>query len=211
MIDRFSSRLYLVVSEDACRGRDLVSVTEMAVKGGVDLVQIREKHKDFAAFQSVTSRLKEMLDQYGVPLIVNDNLAVALSCCASGIHVGNSDMLPAEIKKQWHDGFLLGYSIEYEEQLFNSQIQYTDYLGISPVFNTQTKTDTVTAWGLHGISKIRSLTNKPLVAIGNIHAKNAYDVMRAGADCLAVVSAICGAENPEQAAAEIRNQIEKAI
>ncbi|EOR93714.1 Thiamin-phosphate pyrophosphorylase [Arcticibacter svalbardensis MN12-7] len=192
-------------------GRDLVLVTEMAVKGGVDLVQIREKHKDFAAFQSVTLRLKEMLDHYGVPLIVNDNLAVARSCCVSGIHVGNSDMLPADIKKLWHNDVLLGYSIEYEEQLFNSQIQHTDYLGVSPVFNTLTKNDTVTAWGLDGISKIRSLTDKPLVAIGNIHAENTYDVIRAGADCLAVVSAICGAENPEQAAAEIRNQIEKAI
>jgi len=211
MTDRFSSRLYLVVSEDACEGRDLVSVTEMAVKGGVDLVQIREKHRDFTSFQSITKRLKEMLDQYAVPLIVNDDLAVAMSCHASGIHVGNSDIQPAEVKKQWHDSIMLGYSIEYEEQLSNEQIQYADYLGISPVFDTKTKTDTVTTWGLHGIAKIRSLTKKPLIAIGNIHAGNAYDVIRAGADCLAVVAAICKAANPEQAAAELRNQIEKAL
>lgn len=207
----FTSRLYLVVSEEACRGRDIVSITELAVKGGVDLVQLREKKLEDAAFTATTLRLKEMLDSYNVPLIVNDNLQVAISTKVHGIHVGNSDVLPSKIKKLWPQCGMLGYSVEYLKQFDNGEIDFADYLGISPVFSTPTKTDTVTEWGLEGIRTIRNLTDKPLVAIGRMNESNAYDVIKAGADCLAVVSAICGAENPAKAAEVIRNQIEKAL
>lgn len=207
----FTSRLYLVVSEEACLGRDIVNVTEQAVKGGVDLVQLREKQLNDNEFITTALRLKEMLDRYNIPLIVNDNLHVAISGNAYGIHVGNNDILPSKIKSLWPQCGMLGYSIEYLEQLNNGEIEYADYLGISPVFSTPTKTDTVTEWGLEGIRNIRNLTDKSLVAIGRMNESNAYDVIKAGADCLAVVSAICGADNPAKAAEAIRNQIEKAI
>lgn len=211
MLKPFLSRLYLVVSQEACLGRDLVKVTEQAIKGGIDMVQLREKQINTNNFTETAIRLKRMLDKYSVPLIINDNFQVALESRAYGIHVGNSDVPPSEIKKQWASCGLLGYSIEYIEQLSNSEIQYADYLGISPVFSTPTKTDTITEWGLDGIRNIRRLTDKPLVGIGNINMNNAYDVIKAGADCLAVVSAICGAENPAKAAWAIRNEIEKAL
>lgn len=211
MISRFSSRLYLVISEEACLGRDLLKVTEQAIRGGVDLVQLREKKMNNNEFIMQAVRLKEMLDVYSIPLIINDNIQVALHSQAFGIHVGNSDIPPSEIKKHWTQYNLLGYSIEYMDQLYNSEIGYADYLGISPVFITPTKTDTVAQWGLEGIQNIRKQTNKPLVAIGGMNASNAYDVIKAGADCIAVVSAICGAEDPAKAAEVIRNQIEKAL
>ncbi|RWX03831.1 thiamine phosphate synthase [Flavobacterium cerinum] len=207
----FTSRLYLVVSEEACRGRDIVNVTEQALKGGVDLVQLREKQLNDDEFVKTTLRLKEILDRYNVPLIVNDNLQVAISSKVHGIHVGNNDISPSRIKSLWPQCNMLGYSIEYLEQLNNSEIEYADYLGISPVFSTPSKIDTVTEWGLEGIRTIRNLTNKPLVAIGRMNESNAYDVIKAGADCLAIVSAICGADDPAKAAEVIRNQIEKAL
>jgi len=211
MLKPFLSRLYLVVSQEACLGRDLVKVTEQAIKGGIDMVQLREKQINTNNFTETAIRLKRMLDKYSIPLIINDNFQVALESRAYGIHVGKSDMPPSEIKKQWASCGLLGYSIEYIEQLSNSEIQYADYLGISPVFSTPTKTDTITEWGLDGIRNIRRLTDKPLIGIGNMNMNNAYDVIKAGADCLAVVSAICGAENPAKAAWAIRNEIEKAV
>ncbi len=207
----FKSRLYLVISREACAGRDMLWVAEQAVKGGADLVQLREKQLEMPEFTVSALRLKEMLERYSIPLIINDAIEVAKASGAFGIHVGNSDMPPSRVKAQWADCGMLGYSVEYIEQLKNSEIQYADYLGISPVFSTATKTDTVTEWGLAGVSTIRALTDKPLVAIGNINAANAFDVVRAGADCLAVVSAICGAVNPAKAAEEIRNQIGKAL
>lgn len=207
----FLSRLYLVVSAEACLGRDVVEVAEQAVKGGVDLVQLREKQLDADDFIDSAIRLRKMLDKHSVPLIINDNFQVALQSKAYGIHVGNNDMLPSLVKKRWENCGLLGYSVEYIEQLSNPEINYADYVGISPVFSTPTKMDTVTEWGLEGIRTIRNLTDKPLVAIGNMNINNAFNVITAGADCLAVVSAICGADNPAKAAWAIRNEIEKAL
>lgn len=207
----FPYRLYLVTNEPACLGRDLLEVVEAAVKGGVDLVQIREKHLTEKAFLQKTLQLKEMLDRYGVPLIVNDNLQVATQSKAAGIHVGNNDITPAAILEQWSDCGILGYSLEYAEHLQRQHAALADYLALSPVFSTPTKKDTVTEWGLEGISNIRALTAKPLVAIGSISEENAADIVKAGADCLAVVSAICSAPDPARAAEKIRNEIEKSL
>ncbi|WP_116786846.1 thiamine phosphate synthase [Flavobacterium psychrotrophum] len=203
----FPYKLYLVVSEEACVDRDILWVTEEAIKGGVDIVQLREKHKTTAEFTSLAIKLKALLDKYNVPLIINDNIQVAMKVNAAGLHVGNSDMAPSHVKELWPECSLLGYSIEYIEQLSGIEVHYANHLGISPVFSTLTKTDTVTEWGLEGIAKICKLTHKPLVAIGNINANNAKAVINAGANCLAVVSAICGADDPRQAAMEIKNQI----
>jgi thiamine-phosphate pyrophosphorylase len=207
----FPYRLYLVTDEAACRGKDLVSVTEAAVKGGVDLVQLREKNLPEKDFFKKALRLKEMLDRYNVPLIVNDSLRVAIACDAAGIHVGNTDASPQTIREQWPTCTILGYSLEYEEQLQGVGASFADYLALSPVFSTPTKTDTVVIWGLEGILKVRSLTTKPLVAIGGIHAGNAGEIIRAGADCLAVVSAICSSPDPTLAAEKIREEIAKAL
>jgi thiamine-phosphate pyrophosphorylase len=207
----FPYRLYLVTDEKACLGRDLVKITEAAVKGGVDLVQLREKDLNQKDFVEKALRLKEMLDRHNVPLIINDNLPVAKACFAAGIHVGNSDMSPVDIRREWPARHMIGYSIEEESQVTSDAARHADYLGISPVFSTPTKTDTVTEWGLDGVRKIRSHCAKPLVAIGGIKSDNAFAVMTAGADCLAVVSAICSASDPARAAERIRIEIEKAL
>ena len=209
-INSFPYRLYLVLSEEACAGKDFLKVAEEAVKGGVDLIQLREKNTTHNRFIDKAIRLKEVLSKYDVPLIINDNLSVAQEAKAYGIHVGNNDINPTAIRKDWETCKLLGYSIEYLEQLYNEQTYTSDYLGISPVFKTPTKTDTVTAWGIEGIQQIRNATEKPLVAIGSIKASNTREIIEAGADCVAVVSAICGADNPQKAASLIRNEIEKA-
>ncbi len=207
----FPYRLYLVTDEAACLGGNMLQIVEEAVKGGVDLVQLREKDLPTKAFLDKALRMKEMLDKYHVPLIVNDNLEVAMACNAAGIHVGNSDISPIEIRKKWPTCGLLGYSIEYELQWQNEASAASGYLAASPVFGTRTKTNTIIEWGLDGIAKIRKASTKPLVAIGNINAFNAGDIIKAGADCLAVVTAICSAPYPAKAAEELRNAIEKQI
>ena len=211
MQSKFPYRLYLVLSEEACPGGDFVQVAEQAIKGGVDLVQLREKRATPAQFLEKALRLQERLSRYHVPLIINDNLEVAMQSSAFGIHVGNHDISPRQIRSVWKTCQSLGLSIEYPEQLESDDVKVSDCLGISPVFQSSTKKNTVTEWGIQGIEQIRSLTDKPLIAIGNIHAGNAREVMKAGADCIAVVSAICGASDPAKAAREIRNQIEKMV
>lgn len=206
----FPYSLYLVISEADCRGRNFLQVAEAAILGGVDIIQLREKKLPTAAFRKRAVELKQITDKYNVPLIINDNITVAEDVDAYGIHVGNSDTPPVLLRqKQSFENKIIGYSIEYIEQLANDQTAVADYLGVSPVFSTTTKTDTVTEWGLEGIRKIREITAKPLVAIGNMHLKNVRSVMKAGADCIAVVSAICAADNPQQAAGELKNEILK--
>jgi thiamine-phosphate pyrophosphorylase len=206
---KFNYKLYLVTNTEACCGRDFFEVVEAAIKGGVDIVQIREKDLDEKDFLDKTLRLKELLYKYNVPLIVNDSLAVAMRSNASGLHVGNSDAPPTTVKDQWPDCSILGYSVEHLDQLKSDNAAVSNYIALSPIFATKTKTDTIVEWGLEGIRLVRSLTNKPLVAIGNVNATNAASIIAAGADCLAVVSAICSAQDPEWAAADIRNEIEK--
>lgn len=207
----FDFRLYLVTNQQACLGRDMFTVVAAAVEGGVDLVQIREKHLPEKDFLYKALKLKEVLDRYHVPLIVNDNLTVAMQTDAAGIHVGNNDITPSSIKSAWPACKILGYSLESADQLYTNNAAAADYLALSPVFATSTKQDTITEWGLDGLKYIRSRTKKTLVAIGNINASNAAEVVRSGADCLSVVSAICSASDPAKAAAAIRNEIEKAL
>lgn len=209
LIQSFPYQLYLVISETDCKGRNFLDVAEQAILGGVDLIQLREKNASDLDFLEKAIRLKEITNKHGIPLIINDNMFVAKEIDAFGIHVGNNDTQPTVLRENSFQNRMIGYSIEYLEQLENRETVISDYLGISPVFRTDTKTDTVTEWGLEGLMKIRQLTEKPLVAIGNIHFKNAKSVMEAGADCIAVVSEICSAENPQKAAFNLKNEILK--
>lgn len=201
----FPYQLYLVISEVACQGQDFLKVAEQAIAGGVEIIQLREKSIDTPSFIEKALRLKEITDRYNVPLIINDNIEVANVVQAFGIHVGNTDLPPTEIRLRWGNQLQIGYSIEYLSQLETLETITADHLGISPVFSTFTKINTVTEWGLEGIELIRSLTDKPLIAIGYMNKTNASAVIKAGADSIAVVSAICSAENPEKAAYELRN------
>lgn len=207
---QFPYLLYLVISEKDCKERDLCEVAEQAILGGVDIIQLREKNSPIESFVKKAIQLKEITDKYEIPLIINDNIDVAKQVNAEGIHVGNSDIPPVLIREQWkEEKKLIGYSIESLDQLKNKQTNISDYLGISPIFKTPTKTDTIIEWGLNGISQIRALTAKPLVAIGNIHLNNAKAVLNAGADSIAVVSEICSAKDPKKAAYQLKNELLK--
>lgn len=201
-------RLNLVTDEAAMLGRDFFYVIEEAVKGGVDLVQLREKNMTTEVFIARAMRLQDLLDRYDVPLVINDNLEVARACGAAAVHVGVNDLSPHDIRRICRDDLMIGLSVENMSQLGSPGEVAADYLAASPVFSTGTKTDTAAALGLEGLRKLRGLSAKPLFAIGGIDEVNAAAVARAGADCIAVVSAICSAEQPARAAERLRNIIE---
>ena len=205
----FPYKLYLVLSEADCKGKDFLKVAEESILGGVDVIQLREKNDDLETLIRKALQLKEITNHYQIPLIINDNLEVAKKVNATGIHVGTTDLPPVAIRAQWEITKCVGYSIEHLEQLDSEQTAASDYLGISPVFKTPTKTDTITEWGLEGIRTIRRLTNKPLVAIGNLDVHNVKSVIDAGADCIAVVSAICAATHPQKAAYQLKKELLK--
>jgi thiamine-phosphate pyrophosphorylase len=206
----FPYQLYLVISEKDCVGKNFLKVAEEAILGGVDIIQLREKTTSARDFLRKALDLKEITEKYNIPLIINDNPEVAEQAGASGIHVGNSDQSPCSLREfPFFKNTIIGYSIEYLSQLEGKQAEVSNYLGISPIFRTKTKKDTVTEWGLDGLSLIRSITDKPLIAIGSINTGNAEKIMKAGANTLAVVSAICSADNPQKAASQIKNIILK--
>ena len=199
MPDPQALRLMLVSDSALCGARGLAEVVAAAVRGGVGSVQLREKHRDGRELVALARALKQQLAPLGVPLIVNDRLDVALAAGADGVHLGQRDLSVADARRLWPQG-LIGLSIENPEQLRAAEALAIDYYGASPVFATPTKTDTAPALGLHGLAALRALTTRPLLAIGGITAANAAAVRAAGADGLAVVSALCAAADPEAAA-----------
>ena len=201
-------RLYLVTDQASLRGRPLSDVVLAAVQGGVSCVQLREKHLDSRDFYAQAVALMELLRPLNVPLIINDRLDIALACGAQGVHLGQSDLPVAQARALLPPQVFLGWSVETPEQVAQSATLPVDYLGVSPVFATPTKTDTAPPWGLEGLQRVRAATALPLVAIGGIHAGNATGVLQAGAHSLAVVSAICSAEDPRASAQELRRMID---
>lgn len=196
-------RLYLVTDATLSLGRPLTDVVEAAVLGGVNCVQLREKHLATRDFVAQALALRPLLQGHGVPLVINDRIDVALACQADGVHLGQSDM-PVEVARHLlPEHVFIGWSVETPQDVARAPNLPVDYLGVSPVFATPTKTDTLTPWGLAGLQQVRQSTALPLVAIGGIHAGNARQVLQAGADGLAVVSAICSAPSPREAAAEL--------
>ncbi|KQS33482.1 thiamine phosphate synthase [Dyadobacter sp. Leaf189] len=200
-------QLYLVTDEAACMGRDLYWVVEEAVQGGVTMVQLREKTLSTRAFIERAKRLKEVLQPYNVPLIINDRVDVALAADADGVHVGQSDM-PYEILNQMLPASkIIGLSVESEADLMEAAQWDVSYLGLSPLYATPTKTDTKNPWGIEGLRRAVTQTKHSLIAIGGINFMNAEEVIRNGAGGIAVVSAICSATSPYEAAFRLKSII----
>lgn len=203
--------LYLVTDEGLCKGREVIDIVRTAVEGGVTTVQLREKELDTRSFIERAKKILEILKPLHIPLIINDRIDVALAVGADGVHLGQKDM-PYEIAQKILPRYMLvGLSVENMEHVNEANSLDVDYLGVSPIFSTPTKTDFEDKpWGIEGLQELRSQTKHKLVAIGGIKAENAGEVIKAGADGIAVVSGICSAPDPSKAASELRKIINKA-
>ena len=143
--------------------------------------------------------MKSILAPFSVPLIINDRVDIALASGANGVHIGQSDMPYKTARRLMGPDSIIGLSVETWEDVITAQDLSVDYIGVSPVFSTPTKTDTKEPWGIAGLERIKAYSRHPLVAIGGINVSNTARIIRAGADSIAVVSAICSAENPFEA------------
>ncbi len=189
--------LYLVTDRGLCGERSLEDVILRSVRGGARYVQIREKDQSTRDFIEEALRIKNILKPFDVPLIINDRVDVAIAVKAEGVHVGQNDMPYRMARSLMGPGAVIGLSVETWEDVEEAEGFDCDYIGVSPVFETPTKTDTKGAWGLDGLARIKAFSRHPLVAIGGINVSNAADVVKSGADCVAVVSAVCAAPDPE--------------
>ncbi len=205
--DRGQLLLYAVTDRSFVGAKTLYTQIEDALTGGVTMVQLREKHLESEAFIQEAVAIKTLCHRYNVPLIINDNVDVALQSGADGVHVGIEDMPVSEIRKMAGEDFIIGATAKTVKQALAAQSAGADYLGVGAVFPSPTKKNAVriTAGQLHEICKSVSI---PAVAIGGICLDNADSLQGGGMAGIAVVSGIFGAQNIKTAAAELRKKAE---
>ena len=209
MIEGCDLGLYLVTDRELCLGRPVERIVEAALRGGVSCVQLREKSIPTGAFVEIARSIKSILAPRSVPLIINDRVDVAQAAGADGVHLGRSDLSCLDARRILGRGAIIGLSVETMDQALEAEDWDVDYLGVSPIFATPTKPDIRTAWGLDGLARLRTATSHILIAIGGINPANAAQVLEAGADGLAVVSAICSAPDPEAASRCLREAVDR--
>jgi thiamine-phosphate pyrophosphorylase len=151
----------MVTDQALMRGRPLADVVAAAVQGGVSCVQLREKQLGTREFLAQALILKALLAPQGIPLVINDRIDIALACGADGVHLGQNDLPADEARKLLPPGVFIGWSVESMEDVRQSAALPVDYLGVSPIFSTPTKTDTKDPWGLEGLAVVRAATALP--------------------------------------------------
>ena len=189
--------LYAVTDRSWVGKQTLYEQVESALKGGATCIQLREKNLDEAAFLEEAVALKKLCGSYSVPLIINDNIDIAVKCGADGIHVGQSDMEVANVRKAVGDKMIIGVSAQTVEQALAAQSAGADYLGVGAVFPTSTKLD-ASEVSHQTLKEICAAVDIPVTAIGGINKGNITELSGTGVDGVALVSAVFAAENIEE-------------
>ncbi len=184
--------LYLVTDRDILKGRDFFKAVELAVKGGVTLVQLREKNISSREFYNLAVALKKLTTSLHVPLIINDRLDIALACDADGLHIGQDDLPLTQARRLLGKNKILGYSVSTVTEAVYGKENGADYLGAGTVFPTGSKADVCEPIGVETLKKIKEAVSIPVVGIGGISLTNARLVKQTGADGISVISAILG-------------------
>lgn len=198
-LDRW--RLYVITDERLARGRTHLQIAEAAVRGGADVIQLRDKTASSRRLYEVARMLREVTRKAGVPFIVNDRVDIALAADADGVHLGREDLPASAARRILGPGRIVGVSAETVEEAVAAEREGADYLGVGPVFEARgTKEDAGEPLGLDRVARIRRHCRLPIVAIGGITAANAGSVREAGADAAAVISAIVAADDIARAA-----------
>lgn len=183
-------------------GQTMAQQVEQAILGGVTVVQLREKHTDYETFVALAKEVKQVTDQYQVPLLINDNLDVALAVDAAGVHVGQEDMAALEVRRRIGDKKVVGVSAQTVEQALAAEKAGADYLGVGAVFPTNSKDDAVKV-DFATLRAICQAVQIPVVAIGGITADNMPALQNSGIIGVAVISAIFGQPDVRAAAEQL--------
>ena len=197
--------LYLVLGGAPNRhGLSALEIARSALAGGVSVVQWRDKTHPLKQALPVAARIREACRQHGVPFIVNDRIDLAMLLDADGVHLGQDDVPLREARRLLGDGRLIGISVGTFEEALEASADGADYLGVGAVFATATKQDAGAPIGTALLARIATELSVPQVGIGGIQASNAAEVMGAGAQGVAVVSAITDAADVTGAAQSLR-------
>ncbi len=204
---RVDWRLCFVADSEAAADMDVLALIKRAAAGGATLVQLRGRAWTDRQFLDLAAQARDILGPAGLPLIINDRADIARAAGAAGVHLGRADLPVAAARRILGRRPIIGLSAGSPVEAREGEAAGADYLGVGPVFPTRSKDDAGAPIGLAGIRKIRNATRLPILAIGGISAADARDVIRAGADGVAVISAITAAADPEREAARFIESI----
>ena len=196
-------RLYVIVDRASCEGRDLAWVARQAIRGGADVIQLRDKAASAQALITQARRLLEVTQPAKMPLLINDRVDVALAAGADGVHLGQEDLPVAAARRLLGPGRIIGKSSHSLTQALEADQEELDYLALGPVYPTPTKPDYPPV-GLKLIGEVSARVRHPLVVIGGVDETTLPEVVAAGATCIAVVRAVCAAEDPQAAARTLK-------
>lgn len=209
-VDKSSMLLYAVTDRTWLKGRSLTDVVEETIKAGVTFLQLREKNLDYASFLQLAKEIKSVTDKYKIPYVINDNVEVAMAAGADGVHVGQDDMDPQDVRRIIGPDKILGVSVQTVKQAVLAEESGADYIGVGTVFPTSTKLD-AEAVSFETLKKICKAVSIPVVAIGGINKDNAMKLAGSGIDGIAVVSAIFAREDITAAARELREVSSRVV
>ncbi len=201
--------LCFIADSQASAGRDVLWLIEEAVAGGATIVQLRGKTWTGRDFLRIAVKAGKILRPKGIPLIINDRADIALACRAEGVHLGQDDLPVREARKILGQDRLIGISVNTPEEARKAEEAGADYAGVGPVFATLSKPDLKPLLGLEGLRRIRAETRLPILAIGGITLANLAEVMAAGANGAAVISAIVSAASPRNLSTKFIETIRK--
>ena len=202
--------LYVITDERLSRGLTHCEIARRAIAGGADVVQLRDKFCDCDYFRRCALEVRDVAREAHVPFIVNDRLDVALQCEADGVHLGQADVPLKFARRVAPNRFIIGVSAGTLAEALAAERDGADYVGLGPVFPTRSKDDAGATCGLELLREARSRVSIPIVAIGGIGARNVGDVIAAGADGVAVISAVVGEEDVAGAARLLKGLIAEA-
>jgi thiamine-phosphate pyrophosphorylase len=202
--------LYVITDETLAGGLPHVEIARRAVAGGADVVQLRDKTLGCRDLVRIGKEIKEITAPAGALFIVNDRLDMAIACGADGVHFGQGDISPGVARQLAPPCFIIGVSVGDVDEARQAEEEGADYLALSPTFDTASKHDAGPGRGLGRLREIRKAVHIPVIAIGGIGPANVQDVIRSGADGVAVISAVVSAPDITKAARELRSLIARA-
>jgi thiamine-phosphate pyrophosphorylase len=199
--------LYVITDETVARGLGHVEIARKLVEGGADVIQLRDKARTGKDLLSIAVQIQRLSRSTGTMFIINDRLDLALACDADGVHLGQEDLPVPFARKVSPPGFIIGTSVRTVQEALIAETEGADYIALSPIFDTATKSDAGPGKGLERLKEIKSAVSIPVIAVGGIGKGNVRQVMEAGADGVAVISAVVGQKDIVRATAEMRSLV----
>ncbi len=205
--DILNTDIYCLTSEKHSNNRSNIKVVEQMIAAGIEIIQYREKEKDMRVKYNECQKIKKMTARAGVDLIINDHVDLALLVDADGIHLGQKDLPVTEVKKLVGEDMIIGLSTHSPQQAQAAVKKDVDYIGVGPIFETSTKKDVCDPVGFEYLEFVVENINIPFVTIGGIKEHNVEMVNKRGANCIAMITEIVGADNIQEKIKNIRKKI----